>query len=108
MIRSFHYAVYVAHIDQVGRGVVSSEDLSSLEPWARLWNLWVSSAFLKAYLAVASQGSFLPQAREELQVLLDTYLLGKSVYQLGYELNNRPDWVRIPLKGILQMVGAER
>jgi maltose alpha-D-glucosyltransferase / alpha-amylase len=107
MIRSFHYAVYVAHIDQVGRGVVSSEDLSSLEPWARLWNLWVSSAFLKAYLAVASQGSFLPRAREELQVLLDTYLLGKAVYQLGYELNNRPDWVRIPLKGILQLVEAE-
>jgi maltose alpha-D-glucosyltransferase / alpha-amylase len=108
MIRSFHYAVCVAHFDQVGRGVVSSEDLSSLEPWARLWNLWVSSAFLKAYLAVASQGSFLPRARGELQVLLDTYLLGKSVYQLGYELNNRPDWVRIPLKGILQLVEAER
>ena len=52
-----------------------------------------------------SRGSqFIPQSREELAVLLDTYILDKAVYELGYELNNRPSWVRIPLEGISQIV----
>jgi maltose alpha-D-glucosyltransferase/alpha-amylase len=45
----------------------------------------------------------LPPSQEERQVLLDTYLLEKAVYELSYELNNRPDWVRIPLQGIRQL-----
>jgi hypothetical protein len=70
-------------------GTVRPEDIPGLEPWARLWHLWVSAAFLKAYLAEAGQVSFLPQGREELQVLLDAHLLEKAIYELGYELNNR-------------------
>ena len=42
----------------------------------------------------------LPPTRDERQALLDVYLLEKAVYELRYELNNRPDWVRIPLQGI--------
>jgi len=45
----------------------------------------------------------LPPTRDERQVLLDAYLLEKAVYELSYELNNRPDWVRIPLQGIRQL-----
>ncbi len=75
-----------------------------MEPWARVWNVWISSTFLSSYLQHAQPGGFLPSNREELNVLLDVYLLEKALYELGYELNNRPDWVHIPLAGILQLL----
>jgi len=71
-----------------------------------VWYTWTSAAYLKAYLAEASRGSFLPARREDLETLLKAYLLEKALYELGYELNNRPTWVRIPLEGILQLMGA--
>jgi len=37
---------------------------------------------------------------EELQIIKDVYLLQKAVYELNYEINNRPDWVLVPLRGI--------
>jgi maltose alpha-D-glucosyltransferase/alpha-amylase len=46
-----------------------------------------------------------PQERDELKALLDAFVLDKAIYELGYELNNRPDWVTIPLHGIEQIVG---
>ena len=106
MLRSFHYAAYSALFNQETSGTVRPEDVPALEPWARLWYLWVAAAFLKAYLARAAQIPFLPQEREELQVMLDAFVLEKAVYELGYELNNRPDWVRIPLQGILDLLGV--
>jgi maltose alpha-D-glucosyltransferase/alpha-amylase len=102
MLRSFHYAAYAALIGKVAG--VRQEEFSSLEPWARFWYLWVSVAFLKAYLAVTAQAPFLPANRTELQMLLEAHLLEKAVYELGYELNNRPDWVKIPLQGILELL----
>jgi maltose alpha-D-glucosyltransferase/alpha-amylase len=66
--------------------------------------MWVSAAFLKSYLETSGQAVFIPQTREETQVLLNAYLMDKAVYELGYELNNRPTWVRIPLWGILQLL----
>jgi maltose alpha-D-glucosyltransferase / alpha-amylase len=108
MLRSFHYAAYTALFAEEAEGVYAShpEALAALEPWARFWYHWVAATFLQTYREVASQASFLPRAREELQILLDAYLLEKAVYELGYELNNRPDWVRVPLRGILQLLGA--
>lgn len=102
MVRSFHYAAYASLLGKVAGG--RSEDFSSLEPWARFWYVWVSVAFLRAYLAVATRATFLPPTREERQVLLEAHLLEKAVYELGYELNNRPDWVRISLQGILELL----
>jgi len=104
MLRSFSYAAYCGLFAQVDRGIVRPEDVPSIEPWVTLWIQWVSSAFLKAYLEVSSHGSFLPTEKEELKVLLEAYLLDKSMYELAYELNNRPDWVRVPLKGILELL----
>ncbi len=65
---------------------------------------WVSDTFLKTYLATSAGHSFIPETTQELQVLLDAYLFEKSIYELGYELNNRPKWVDIPLQRILQLL----
>jgi maltose alpha-D-glucosyltransferase/alpha-amylase len=80
--------------------------LPDLEPWARFWHLWVSVAYLQTYMAVAGNANFLPSSPDDLKLLLDVYLMEKAVYELGYELNNRPVWVSIPLQGILQTVRA--
>jgi maltose alpha-D-glucosyltransferase/alpha-amylase len=104
MLRSFHYAAISAFFSQRDRGLIRPEDHSFLESSAQFWRLWVSVAFMKAYLAVAARMNFIPQTRKELQVLLDLYLLEKAVYELGYELNNRPDWVQIPVQGIQQLL----
>ena len=107
MLRSFHYAVYAALFNQEAQGTAGSQSemQASQELWARLWHMWVSALFLKSYRDTASRSPFLPRSSEELQVLLDAYILEKAVYELSYELNNRPEWVRIPLSGILQLLG---
>jgi len=105
MVRSFQYAAYVRLFEEASAGIVSPESLPALESWALYWERWVSAAFLQAYLRRAQAASFLPASVEENEILLDSYLLEKAVYELGYELNNRPDWVRIPLQGIRQILG---
>ena len=86
---------------------VRPEDYPVLEPWARFWQIWVSTAFFNAYLSVTRDAPFLPQNVDDLYVLLDAYIIQKSVYELGYELNNRPGWVGIPLDGMRQILEAE-
>jgi maltose alpha-D-glucosyltransferase/alpha-amylase len=105
MLRSFHYAAYTALLGQ--RANVRPEDYSTLAPWAEFWYEWVGATFLRAYLEVAREGHFLPPNPEHLQILLDAYLLEKALYELTYELNSRPDWVQVPLLGILQLLEAE-
>ena len=64
----------------------------------------MSGAFLKAYIQTAQGAPFLPESSEELELLLSAFLLEKAAYEISYELNNRPDWVIIPLQGILQLM----
>jgi maltose alpha-D-glucosyltransferase/alpha-amylase len=102
MVRSFHYAAYTALFGRSGAS--PQENPSFLEAWILFWYQWVASGFLRAYLDAAGEGSFLPKTRRENEVLLDALLLEKAIYELRYELNNRPDWVKIPIAGILQLL----
>ncbi len=105
MLRSFHYAAYAALPPPQGKKDAANPE--TLERWAEYWQRWVGAAFLKSYLEHAAGGRFIPESRGEIRILLDTLLLEKAVYELGYELNNRPDWVRIPLKGIEQLLDSD-
>lgn len=104
MLRSYHYAAYTGLFREVSGGIVRPDELAKEEEWARLWYGWISAAFLRAYVEAAEAGSILPDSDADLQIILDIYLLEKAVYELGYELNNRPEWVTIPIQGILQLV----
>jgi maltose alpha-D-glucosyltransferase/alpha-amylase len=106
MLRSLHYAPLTVLLRQARAGTLSADDAPTVHRWAHLWYLWSGAAFLRSYLDAAEPGGFLPRAREELEVLLDLYLLEKAVYELGYELNNRPDWVTIPIHGIAELLGT--
>jgi maltose alpha-D-glucosyltransferase / alpha-amylase len=102
MLRSFHYAAHGALRGRAPTLFIQHASIP-IESWAAYWTDWVSAAFLRGYLAEAALGGFLPKERGQLQTLLSVYLLEKALYEVRYELNNRPDWVAIPLEGILQL-----
>ena len=105
MIRSFHYAAYGGLLlnDQVRK-----EDLQKLLPFAEVWYHYMSGFFTRAYLETVAGSPFLPDDPEDLAVMLQTYLLEKAIYELNYELNNRPDWVMIPMRGIKAIMEAAK
>ena len=102
MIRSFHYAAYSALLSGT---TVRHQDTRIFVPWADLWYRIISARFLNGYLTAMTGSDLLPHDPEQLENLLVPYLLEKAVYELGYELNNRPDWLTIPLRSILSLCG---
>ena len=83
------------------------EQVGALEPWARFWYGWAAASFLNGYLSTAARGEFLPTAPEQLLLLLDVFQLEQAIYELRYELDNRPEWVRIALLGVRQLLGKQ-
>jgi maltose alpha-D-glucosyltransferase/alpha-amylase len=68
----------------------------------------VSAEFLRGYLTAAEPGGFLPKDPKQLNTLLRSYLLEKAFYEVRYEMNNRPDWVNIPLEAIRHYCGSNQ
>jgi maltose alpha-D-glucosyltransferase/alpha-amylase len=106
LVRSFHYAAYAGLYQHVERGSIPQENLPKFESWVRLWNLWVSAAFLRAYLQNLGTSGLLPGTEADLRVVLEAYLLNRMVQELGDELGRRSASVRIPLQGILYLTGS--
>jgi trehalose synthase-fused probable maltokinase len=104
MVRSFHYAAYAPLLAATGEVRVDEASRGNLHAWAQVWSKIVAERYLAEYLRVAAGAAFLPPTRAEVLSLLQLHLLEKAVYELGYELNNRPDWVAIPLEGILEIL----
>ena len=100
MLRSFSYAAYSAldHFAQRHPGTAKT-----LEPWAQLWQNAVSTEFLTAWRTTVAPNPHLTPRPPQAHILLNAYLLEKALYELLYELNNRPAWVRIPIAGILAL-----
>jgi maltose alpha-D-glucosyltransferase/alpha-amylase len=106
MLRSFDYAAYTA-VDQFESRGLAPEDATRLQPWGRFWTRWVSASFLGAYLPIATGVGIVASEPEEQDLLLRLLLLEKAVYEVGYELNNRPDWARVPLRGVLDLLEGQ-
>ena len=103
MLRSFNYAA----LSKLRNKSVRPEDVAQLKPWARFWDFWVSVSYVKGYLDTTTNASFLPKSQDELNLMLGVYVLEKAIYELAYELNNRPTWTDVPIAGILQIVKPE-
>jgi maltose alpha-D-glucosyltransferase / alpha-amylase len=101
MIRSFHYAAYGSlFLDNQ----IRKEDYEKLIPFVDQWYHYMSGFFMAAYLDTVSGSPFIPKDKKDLEILMTTFLLEKSIYELNYELNNRVDWITIPLRGIREIV----
>jgi maltose alpha-D-glucosyltransferase/alpha-amylase len=57
---------------------------------------------------VASEGSFLPTDESDLNRMLTAYTLDKAIYEVDYEMNNRPDWLPVPLSGALRILDVHK
>jgi maltose alpha-D-glucosyltransferase/alpha-amylase len=101
MLRSFNYA---AHHGLLESRTIRPVDQATLEAYADLWSTRASQVFLRAYLEKASNAVFVPKDQDDLKLLLRCFLILKALYELRYELNNRPKWVPIPLRGILKLL----
>jgi maltose alpha-D-glucosyltransferase/alpha-amylase len=106
MIRSFNDAAQAAMLKLIESGGVPPTQAAPLNAWAQFWARHVSAVFYRAYLETAKDAGFLPRKEEDLQLLLDIFLLRKATYELGFELVNRPGWVKIALQGILDLMGT--
>src|SRR6185295_6765654 len=102
MARSYSYAAYAALFAYT---VNTPDEYATLEPWADTWQRWTADAFLSGYLSAAGDSPIVPHGAAW-PALLSAFALDKALYELSYELNNRPDWVRIPLIGIRKLAAG--
>ena len=101
MLRSFHYAAYSSIIEPEFDQQKKEGDL---DHWAETWYYLVTRMFLQGYYENVGENDFIPHSEEDTDILMQTFLLEKAIYEMNYELNNRPDWVLIPLRGILSCI----
>jgi len=107
MVRSFSYAAGAGLEQFLAVHSERSGAAENLRGWARAWERAASAEFLRAYrkkiAAASGLATGLLPPPERAQALFTAYLLEKALYELLYELNNRPTWLRIPIGGILSM-----
>jgi maltose alpha-D-glucosyltransferase/alpha-amylase len=101
MLRSYQYTTLMALRVAMETGVEEPDHAAALAEWADAINRWLAAAFLRGYLGTVEGTPLVPAEPRHLRLLLDALWLDKASYELEYELNNRPDWVAIPLRGLL-------
>jgi maltose alpha-D-glucosyltransferase/alpha-amylase len=104
MLCSFRYAADMALTRQVALNRLAEDERPMLAPWADGWRLWVSVAFLKGYFDTLGRSPLLPATDDELQALLEIYLLHQTVAELGDHLATQPAFVRPACGAILQLL----
>jgi maltose alpha-D-glucosyltransferase / alpha-amylase len=107
MLRSFDQVSAAALLQQISVGAIGDEDTELMVPWAAFWSRWISAAFLKHYFEVIGKTELLPTELNQAGLLLRTNLLGRCYNELSNDLLNRPNWVGVPLRAIIQLVHPE-
>ena len=102
MVRSFHYAAAQSVAKLIKMGMTAPDAQTAIKDASNFWYVWTSSAFLRAYAAAAPD--MLPANTAQTDALFDFLLLERAIYELNYELNNRPSEVETPLRGILELL----
>ncbi|MEP6558277.1 MAG: alpha-amylase, partial [Burkholderiales bacterium] len=105
MLRSFDYARHMA----LHQAAQSPIDFERLAPVSRNWERRVRKMFLETYRSIVVAGGVYPDAAafDAAQPLLDLFELEKVLYELRYEMDNRPDWIAVPLAGIVELMASE-
>jgi len=105
MLRSLSYAAATA----TGKVTLAqqADGRKALAALAHDWEKTAGTTFLDAYLQHASGCAAVPTDRREVHGLIELFKLEKALYEVRYELNNRPEWVAIPLLGLLRMLNAD-
>ncbi|MEX1037356.1 MAG: maltose alpha-D-glucosyltransferase [Acidimicrobiia bacterium] len=100
MVRSFHYALLMAsrQIDASGWDDGSREHLAN---WTQTIHRWLTSELVSGYREAVGESTIVPSDPDHFQELLDVLIVEKAAYELEYEVNNRPEFVSVPLSGIL-------
>jgi maltose alpha-D-glucosyltransferase/alpha-amylase len=101
MLRSFDYAAMTVASRQRDSFGGAERGLDRIEHWRQS----TMRDFLEAYRGHSKGAASLPDDEAAWQTLLDFFLLHKAIYETGYELSNRPAWIGIPLRGIIELLG---
>ena len=110
IVRSLDYAGRVALATSRERGRTGAAQASQLEQWRRVWTDQVQARYVNGYIRTLAAGATAPRARlipddpADARLLLDAHVLLKALYEVRYELANRPAWVTWPLGAIAQML----
>jgi maltose alpha-D-glucosyltransferase/alpha-amylase len=105
MLRSFSYVAFAGlkEYEREAGKTTQTPVPATMSKWAQAWQMCASAAFLGAYQETIALNPVLLPSSPEAQRLLNAFALEKALYELQYELNNRPTWVHIPLAGILTL-----
>jgi trehalose synthase-fused probable maltokinase len=106
MLRSFHYVAFAPLLAPSPGNSISPSRIANMRRWAEAWSRCAANRFLGQYYETSGAAPFLLTSSQARGKLLEVYLLAKAIYELGYELNNRPAWVGIPLEGISRLLSA--
>jgi trehalose synthase-fused probable maltokinase len=101
MMRSISYA---AHAGLFAYTSTTPDAFAHLSAWAAVWETWITGAFLRGYFTTLDHALFVPANPAQRDELLAVFVLEKALYELNYELNHRPDWLRIPIYGIQRLL----
>jgi maltose alpha-D-glucosyltransferase/alpha-amylase len=102
MVRSFHYAAEAEweRAPDVG-------DPAAVRRWLDAWFAEVATAFVTGYRDAVGEGELVP-AGGGFEPLLKVYMLEKSLYELQYEMEHRPGWIGVPLRGVQSLLPGPR